>query len=405
MTVIQLQNVGKTYTHYAHGLDRLLEIITHQTRHQIFTALHSLDLEVSSGQVVGIIGKNGAGKSTLLKMIAGTLLPSSGHCEVKGRVAALLELGSGFHPEMTGRENVYLKGAMMGLSAQEIEAIYNDIVAFADIEAFMEQPVKTYSSGMFMRLAFAVATCIEPDILIIDEALSVGDGAFARKSFERIMQFKQAHKTILFCSHSLYQVEAICDRVLWLEKGHLQLDGAPSAVVSAYNQFLIAADTPPQSTTEIVNDASDSPVKPPVVDGTAHLTEITVSVDGNTGTHLEALSLQSELCLTIGFSSDPKLPTPTVGVGLQGADGRMITSAGSKQDGLMIIRQTDGFAKVRIQFPKLPLLKGEYWIVVCLLCENAIHLYECVILPEKINVRQPGLEVGFVVLPHHWAQI
>jgi len=404
MEVIKLQNVSKTYTHYTHGLDRLLEIITHQTRHQKFTALHPLDLTISTGQVVGIIGKNGAGKSTLLKMIAGTLLPSSGHCEVKGRVAALLELGSGFHPEMTGRENVYLKGAMMGLSASKMEAIYHDIVAFADIEAFMEQPVKTYSSGMFMRLAFAVATCIEPDILIVDEALSVGDGAFARKSFDRIMQFKQAHKTILFCSHSLYQVEAICDRVLWLEKGHLQLEGAPSAVVSAYNQFLLAVDTP-QSPVDILETANDSSAKAQVLDGTAHLTEITLSVDGIIGTHLDALSLQSELCLTIGFSSDPKLPTPTLGVVLQSTDGRIVTSASSKQDGLMITTHAQGTAKVRIQFPRLPLLKGEYSVIVYLLCENAIHLYDSITLLEKINVRQPGLELGVVTIPHQWAQI
>jgi lipopolysaccharide transport system ATP-binding protein len=396
MAVIKLQNVGKTYTHYAHGIDRLLEILTHRPRHQAFTALHPMNLEILKGQVVGIIGNNGAGKSTLLKIIAGTLQPDGGHFEVKGRIAALLELGGGFHPEMTGRENVYLNSTMMGLTSNEIDAKYDDIVAFAGIQDFMEQPVKTYSSGMFMRLAFAVATSVEPDILIIDEALSVGDGGFARKSFDRIMQFKQAQKTILFCSHSLYQVEAICDRVIWLDKGHVKLDGVPGAVVSAYNQFLAQAQSEANQ--------SELPANT-VLDGSAHFTDISVSVDGITGPNLEALSLKSELCITIGFASDPKLPTPSIGLVIHSADGRMITSAGTKHDGLIIKRDAQGHAKVRVHFAQLALLKGEYWIAVYLACENAIHIYDSANLPTKINVHQQGLELGVVTLPRRWVQI
>jgi len=397
MALIKLQNVGKTYTHYAHGIDRLLEIMTHRPRHQAFTALHPMNLSVSEGQVVGIIGNNGAGKSTLLKIIAGTLQSDGGHFEVNGRIAALLELGGGFHPEMTGRENVYLNSTMMGLTSNEIDAKYDDIVAFAGIQDFMEQPVKTYSSGMFMRLAFAVATSVDPDILIIDEALSVGDGAFARKSFDRIMQFREAQKTILFCSHSLYQVEAICDRVIWLEKGHVKLDGVPSAVVSAYNQFITQAQS--------VSNPSEQPAANTILDGSAHFTDISVSVDGITGPSLDALSLKSELCLTIGFASDPKLPTPSIGLVLHSADGRMITSAGTKQDGLTIKRDAQGHAKVRVHFAQLALLKGEYSIAVYLLCENAIHLYEQANIPTRLQVHQQSLELGVVSLQRRWVQI
>jgi lipopolysaccharide transport system ATP-binding protein len=404
MEVIHLQNVSKTYTHYAHGIDRLLEILTHQQRHQAFAALHPMSLSLSDGQVVGIIGKNGAGKSTLLKIISGTLQPDEGYYEVKGRIAALLELGSGFHPEMTGRENVHLNATMMGLSPRQVEAIYDDIVAFAGIQDFMEQPVKTYSSGMFMRLAFAVATCVEPDILIIDEALSVGDGAFARKSFDRIMQFKQAQKTILFCSHSLYQVEAICDRVIWLEKGYVKMDGRPSAVVSAYNQFLNQTEAQ-ASSSSATEDNQSIPLPHSVLDGTAHLTDITASVDGMTGHSLELLSLKSELCLTIGFVSDPKLPTPSIGLVILSQDGRMITSAGTKHDGCTIQRDAQGKATVRVRFAQLALLKGEYWMVVYLLCENAIHLYDQANLPTRLNVYQQGLELGVVSLPRRWEQI
>jgi lipopolysaccharide transport system ATP-binding protein len=393
MQVINLKNVSKTYTHYAHGIDRLIEILTRRPRHQAFAALHPMNLSVSQSQVVGIIGNNGAGKSTLLKILAGTLQPDGDLCEVKGRVAALLELGGGFHPEMTGRENVYLNSTMMGLSSDDIDAIYNDIVAFAGIEDFMEQPVKTYSSGMFMRLAFAVATNVDPDILIIDEALSVGDGAFARKSFDRIMQFKQAKKTILFCSHSLYQVESICDRVIWLDKGHIKLDGAPSAVVSAYNKFMAQGDTP------------ESKKETLVPDGTAQITNITISVDGVTADRIDVLSLKSELNLTIGYSSDPKLPTPSLGFTISSADGRIITSAGTQHDGLIIKRDALGNAKVRVSFSKLALLKGEYWITVYLMCENAIHVYDEVNHPTKLDVHQESLELGVVSLPRQWVQI
>ncbi len=393
MQVINLQNISKTYTHYAHGIDRLIEILTRRPRHQAFPALHPINLSVLESQVVGIIGNNGAGKSTLLKILAGTLQPDGDLCEVKGRVAALLELGGGFHPEMTGRENVYLNSTMMGLSSDEIDAVYDDIVAFAGIEDFMEQPVKTYSSGMFMRLAFAVATSVDPDILIIDEALSVGDGAFARKSFDRIMQFKQAKKTILFCSHSLYQVESICDRVIWLDKGHVKLDGAPSTVVSAYNQFMAQGDTP------------DSKKETLVPDGTAQITNITISVDGVTGDRIDVLSLKSELNLMIGYSSDPKLPTPSLGLTISSADGRIITSAGTKNDGLSIKRDAQGNAKVRVSFSKLALLKGEYWITVYLMCENAIHVYDEVNHPTKLDVHQESLELGVVSLPRQWVQI
>jgi len=396
MEVIRLEQVSKIYTHYAHGIDRLIEILTRHARHHAFTALHPLDLTVSDGQVLGIIGNNGAGKSTLLKLIAGTLQPSQGVCTIQGQVAALLELGGGFHPEMTGQENVYLNGSMMGLSAQAIERIYDKIVAFAGIETFMDQPIKTYSSGMFMRLAFAVATCVEPDILIIDEALSVGDGAFARKSFNRIMEFKQNRKTILFCSHALYQIEAICDRVIWLDQGYIQADGPPSQVVQAYTDAIAKANA-------LSNKASDIHFK--VVAGSAQIIQTTVSVDGSSGRHLTAISRQSELCITVHFVTDPQLPTPTIGLLIWNTNGQVITSAGSQHDGLAIRPDSQGHATVRVQFPQLALLKGEYWLDVYLLCEQAIHVYDQARTVAQLQVQQHGLEQGIVSLSRTWCQI
>jgi lipopolysaccharide transport system ATP-binding protein len=281
-----------------------------------------------------------------------------------------------------------------------MDKIYPDITAFAGIGEFIDHPVKTYSSGMFVRLAFAVATCVEPDVLIVDEALSVGDGAFARKSFNRIMQFKKAGKTILFCSHALYQVEAICDRVIWLENGHVKADGSPSQVVSEYTESISASQARTHSL-----DPDEPDRKLLAGEGSAHIRSIVVSVDGIVGKELEAFSRRSELCLTISFVYDPKLETPTVGLLIVGSDGRVITSAGTRHDGLRIQHNARGEATVRIAFPELALLKGDYWIDVYLLCEEAIHVYDKATTVASLKVRQEGLEQGVVSLLRTWEQI
>lgn len=408
MTVIALHGVSKYYTLYQHPLDRLREILTGRKRHQERAALHPLSLEIGKGEVVGLIGLNGAGKSTLLKLVAGTLVPSTGQVTVNGRVSALLELGSGFHPEMSGRDNVYLSGAVMGLPQSTIDGLYDEIVAFAGLADVMDQPVKTYSSGMFMRLAFAVATCVEPDILIIDEALSVGDAAFARKSFDRIMRFKNACKTILFCSHSLYQVEAICNRVIWLHEGRLRLNGEPSEVIAAYNEFL---GTPGEGDEKkIVPPAEQdsatalAPVRIGTAAGTARILAIQTRADAVTGRKLTVQSGISEVAMAVRFSSDPALPSPRIGLTITGADGRSVASAGSWQDELTIQRDSRGIGEVSVSFPRFPLLRGSYWFNVFLLSEDGIHVYEQAERVAELKVYQEGLEQGIVSLPHIWFQ-
>jgi len=399
MSAIVLRQVNKQYVSYAHEIDRLWEVLTRRPRHRAFQALSDINLMVPHGQVLGIVGKNGAGKSTLLKLMAGTLQPSTGSIEVQGRVAALLELGSGFHPEMTGRENVHLSGAIMGLSQTEIDRLYPEIVAFAGITEFMDQPVKTYSSGMFVRLAFAVATCVEPDILIIDEALSVGDGAFARKSFERIKSIRDHGKTILFCSHSLYQVEAICNRVLWIDQGRLRMDGEPAAVVTAYNNFLAVEATAPAGESTAIAAASAPPAH-----GTARLTGVVASVDGRTGPALDLESGCDDLQISVRFDSDPALPCPSVALAFQGEDQRIVTSAGTHNDGLVLTRDAQGRCDLGVIFPQFSLLKGSYWLNVYLLGEDGIHLYDQAFAAVELRVNQRGLEQGLVTLPRRWSQ-
>ncbi len=402
MNAIVLSQVSKQYVSYAHELDRLWEVLTRRPRHRAFQALSDINITIPHGQVLGIVGKNGAGKSTLLKLMAGTLQPSSGRIEANGRVAALLELGSGFHPEMSGRDNVYLSGAIMGLTQTEIDRLYPEIVAFAGIGEFMEQPVKTYSSGMFVRLAFAVATCVEPDILIIDEALSVGDGAFAHKSFERIKAIRDHGKTILFCSHSLYQVEAICNRVLWIDQGRLRMDGEPAAVVNAYNNFLAMETSATASIS--ATPAAKVTVSTPTMPSTARLTGVTASAGGQSGPVIELETGRSDLQITVSFESDPVLPCPSVALEFVGEDRRTVTSAGTHNDGLTLTRDARGCCELSAIFPKFSLLKGSYWLNVFLLGEEGIHLYDRAFAAVELRVSQRGLEQGFVTLPRRWLQ-
>jgi ABC-type polysaccharide/polyol phosphate transport system ATPase subunit len=241
---IKVENLSKCYQIYDKPNDRLKQFMLPRLQRMLgrkpkqyyrgFWALKDVSFEIKKGETVGIIGRNGSGKSTLLQLICGTLNPTSGKIQTNGRIAALLELGTGFNAEFTGRENVYMNAAVWGLSNEEIKACFNDIVAFADIGDFVEQPVKTYSSGMFVRLAFAIAVHVHPDILIVDEALSVGDIAFQNKCMEKIKAIKEKGTSILFVSHDLSTVQIICDRVIWMKGGSQKMMGYPVDVCQEY---------------------------------------------------------------------------------------------------------------------------------------------------------------------------
>ncbi len=244
---IRVRDLSKCYEIYDRPQDRLKQSIHPRLQRFVgrepknyyreFWALKDVSFDVNKGEAVGIIGRNGAGKSTLLQLICGTLNPTCGFVEVQGIVAALLELGSGFNPEFTGRENVYLSAAMLGLGHEEIEDKFDEIAAFADIGDFLEQPVKIYSSGMLMRLAFAVNTCINPEILIVDEALGVGDAPFQSKCFKRLRQLIDDGTSVLFVSHDISTVRSICSRALWLKNGHAAMWGEAKDVAKQYERF------------------------------------------------------------------------------------------------------------------------------------------------------------------------
>ncbi|NQV69499.1 MAG: ATP-binding cassette domain-containing protein [Pseudohongiella sp.] len=237
MPRVSVQGLSKDFKIYKRPQDRLLELVLRQPKHEICHVLSDVSFAVADGKSLGIIGDNGAGKSTLLKLLVGTLQPTRGVIAVRGQVAALLELGAGFHPEFSGRKNIFLNAALLGVPDDNIVALEHDIIAFSELEEFIDRPVKTYSSGMYVRLAFSIATMVRPDILVIDEALSVGDMAFQKKCVQRMNEFREQQKTMVFCSHSMFHVQELCDIALWLDKGKIREIGDSDMVVGHYEDF------------------------------------------------------------------------------------------------------------------------------------------------------------------------
>ncbi len=396
--VISLKGLAKCYQIYDNPRARLFQFLFRGKRKYFreFWALRNLYLDILPGEVVGVVGNNGAGKSTLLQLVCGTLAPTCGEVLVKGRVAALLELGAGFNPEFSGRENAYLSAAVSGMSKAVIHDRMDDIIDFSGIRDFIDQPVKTYSSGMYVRLAFSVAINVDPDILVIDEALSVGDGDFSRRSFDKIMALKAQGKTILFCSHSLYQIDAICNRAVWLDNGEIRLAGTPGKVIEAYSDFLSSP----------AHDVSMNPEEPSsgilVTPGVSRIKDVSLSADGQISKNAEIMSGVSDIKVSVRFTSDPQRPAPSVGICFVGNDGRGVTSAGTHVDGYLPPRQVDGSGEATVLFPKFALLRGTYRLDVYLFCESGIHVYDSALTAAEINVNQDTVEVGVVTLPHSW---
>jgi len=234
MCSVKVNNVTKIYKLYGKPVGRLKEFIFHRPFHKELVALNGVTFSLQKGDTFGIIGDNGAGKSTLLKIIARTLSPTHGTIEINGLVSSLLELGTGFHPEFTGIENIYFYGSLLGINSTRMKEKIQDIIAFSELGDFINYPIKTYSSGMYIRLAFSVATSVDPDVFIIDEALSVGDQYFQKKCLERMAEFRKRNKTILFCSHDMYQIKAFCEKTMWLDHGKIRMMGNTDDIVNAY---------------------------------------------------------------------------------------------------------------------------------------------------------------------------
>ncbi len=353
---ISLQNVCKCFKQYNHPVDRLKEILLPgKSRAKEFWALQNIHLQVAWGETLGIVGRNGSGKSTLLQIIAGTLLPTSGDVSVQGRISALLELGSGFNPEFTGRQNVFLNGQLLGLTPSQIEAKFDDIAGFADIGDFIDRPVKTYSSGMFMRLAFAVAINVQPDILVVDEALSVGDEAFQRKCFARIRDIREMGGIILFVSHSASHILELCDEAVLMDRGELLLRHHPKVVMDKYHKLIYAPNEQYSFIRQEIFDSkkySLSDLSPPNKNKSSRAPELEPSNNGNG--HAAALDgKQEEGEATVEEFFDPNLvPDSTTSYVSRGAtiiEPQITTTDGVTINNLVVRRNYIYTYSVRFQ--------------------------------------------------------
>ena len=393
---VVVASLSKVYRTYSRPWDRVAERWSARPRHRAHHALHGVSFELMAGEALGIIGENGAGKSTLLKVLAGITPPTSGRADVTGTVAAILELGSGFHPEFTGRQNIALAAAMLGLGRDDVRRVTPEIITFSELGRFIDEPVKHYSTGMAMRLAFSVAVQVEPDVLIVDEALSVGDGYFQKKCMDRLRRYLEGGGTLLFCSHAMYYVSAFCRRALWLRAGTVAALGPSEEVVPAYEGFLEskradpATEPPSSAETEAAPEASRARLGDLVVQGR--------------DARAEAVTLKSgdDLRLEIGWQSDGTEAVVHVGVGINRAsDGIEVCAFGShEQDPAPAFRGTGG--TVVLEVPSLGLVKGTFDLYVFLLDEAGLHIYDRAILPAALKVRQHSYAFGLVTLPHRW---
>ena len=407
---IKIEQASKCYHVYNAPVDRLKQFILPRLRSYFglsdkasyfreFWSLRNISLTVNRGEVLGLVGANGAGKSTLLQLICGVLQPSDGRIQVNGRVAALLELGAGFNPEFSGRENIFLNAALLGLTQEETNQHLDGIIQFSGLSDFIDQPVKTYSSGMYVRLAFSIATSVQPDILIIDEALSVGDGAFARKSFDRILAMRDQGVTIIFCSHSLFQVEALCTRAIWLDSGRVREIGPVAQVTASYQEHLDLVSSQSIEDARLGSFALEALSAPK---GYASLRKVQVSCDGVDGKDLNAISGRSEVVVDFEFNSDPSLPAPSGAIAVTTADGRIVASCGSWIDGASLLRDSNGRGTVTVKIVNLPLLKGSYRVSAYLFCERGLHIYTSAEGVATLNVVQENVEQGLFHIPRTW---
>ena len=384
---IRVKDLTKKYKLYQKRSERLANAFGKEKNIKEFYALKGVSFEISKGECVGIIGHNGAGKSTLLKLLTGVAFPTSGEIEINGRLASMLELGSGFNPELTGMENIYFNGSLNGLTKEEIDGKLKDILEFADIGNFIEQPVKNYSSGMFARLAFAVAINVDPDILIVDEILSVGDVGFQVKCMEKFNEFKKKGKTILYVSHGLGTVKKFCDRAIWLQKGEVVDDGNSVIVVERYYNL----NFNPANIEQLKDHKSDI------------INSIAVKSNTKNVEYLEKLDLEVEYDLISNNLKDPNIVLEfrktDYEPGTTRGNDQFVCGINSK-DNIKNIPFNLGVNKLKVSLNKVNLVAGVYYIDF-VLRDGEEEVY------RKINGYSFTLNdkyrgEGFLILGHSW---
>ncbi|MEP6993349.1 MAG: polysaccharide ABC transporter ATP-binding protein [Acidobacteriota bacterium] len=395
---VTADRVSKIYRVYDSAGERLRELIFRRARHREFHALREVSFTLPRGRALGLIGENGAGKSTLLKIIAGTTRASSGSVQRRGAVASILELGMGFHPDFTGRENARMNAAILGLSGPQIRQRLPQIRDFAELSDFFDQPVRTYSSGMVLRLAFAVATHADAEILIVDEALAVGDGYFQKKSIDRITEFHRRGGTLLFCSHALYYVALVCDEAIWLRHGVAVEQGPALSVVRRYEAFL-------QERQRAVHDDAPLPETAPApatpTDGRkpARLTEIVIH-DGS-GYPRTEFAAGETVAVDLAFETEQPSLSFHVRVGVDREDGVQVLAADTRHEPWAPLTGRTQY-RLRLLLPELPVAQGDFRVYVFLGDEKALHVHDVRILRPGFSVVSPEYVVGLLRPRHLW---
>ncbi|MGM0109814.1 ABC transporter ATP-binding protein [Enterococcus sp. DIV0187] len=392
---IQMSHITKTYNMYTKSSDRFKEAMSFRKKsyHDVFYALDDVNIDIKKGEMIGFIGENGSGKSTMLKIITGVLTPSKGNMKIEGKISALLELGSGFNPEYSGYENIFLNGMVLGFSRDEIEEKVDDIVQFADIGDHIHQPVKTYSSGMFVRLAFAVAINVDPDILIVDEALAVGDLEFQLKCMEKFTEIKNSGKTILFVSHDINSVRRFCDRVYWLKNGIVVEEGDTMDVTTNYENFLKKKSI---KTVDREKSREKEQSIPDIVEVNS-----AVILDENLE-KVDIVEQDQKVIVKINYTvMDDSIRNPVLGVAIRTVDNHYVCGLNTLLDNIKIPFEK-GENVFYIEYEKMSLLTGEYYFDVAFFEEHATVplVYKTKYINMFISGKYTG--EGIVILDHEW---
>jgi teichoic acid transport system ATP-binding protein len=399
-TIIDIKHLNKVYNLYDKPIDRLKEVLspTHKSYHREHYALNDISLEIKKGESVGIVGKNGSGKSTLLKIITGVLNPTSGEINVKGKISALLELGAGFNPEYTGIENIYLNGTMMGYSKAEMDEKVDDIIAFADIGDFINQPVKTYSSGMFARLAFAVSINVEPEILIVDETLSVGDTRFQIKCMDKMKEMMEGGTTVLFVSHDINAIRRFCTKCVWINEGRLKEIGSVNTVSDHYMDFLKILDVENERKKE------------------EHVSEIEFIPKNNVVAEVvefKVLNIKNEIIDTMYYDEtikirmvydvyDETIKNPVLGVAIRSCDDKYINGLNTLLDNKKIPWKYGRNQMVLEYVDGILALSGKYYFDVALFEQTATVPIQYITKIKEIEIIANYDGEGVYIMPHQW---
>lgn len=391
--ILSVDHLVKSFRIHHQRTNSLKQLLAARGRNQFedFVAVNDVTFEVREGEVFGVIGQNGSGKSTLLKCMAGILQPNSGKVGVYRRMGALLELGAGFHPELTGRENIFLNAAILGMGRREISGRFDEIVDFSGLHTFIDQPVKTYSSGMYVRLAFAVAINVDPQLLIVDEILAVGDVSFQRRCLEKFVEFRNEGRTIVLVTHDMSSIKNLCDRAIWLEHGKVVDAGDPSDLVEAYTERMLGADA----------RTADGSVRRG--SGEIKITSVEMFVNDATEA-VKRCRTSDKVMLRLHYEADKSVPQPVVGIEIESLGGVTVTAPNTRDAG-MVPAKMSGTGAVEVVVPRMDLVPGTYDIHTSITDFNRAQVYDHLQVALRFDVMtgKPYETGGVVTLRPEWA--